>query len=132
MKLHFSIFMLTALLMTSTVTCGLAQTGPTTTASEKATTLRFEDYENRLNAMLKTRRDEEKKFVADVVQLVRDGDIPEKIVETSYKWVANKRPDTNYPFIFFERVLRIQAKLIDAEIPAFDYSIYRIQTAAKR
>jgi hypothetical protein len=86
--------------------------------------LRFTDYEARLNAILKTRRDEEKKFVSEVMALVRNGVLPERLIETSYKWVMNKRPGTDYPFIYFERVLRIQAAVMKLEIPAFDYSIY--------
>lgn len=89
--------------------------------------LRFEDYEQRLNAILKTRRDEEREFVERVVNKVKDGSIPERLVETSFKWVQNKRPNTNYPFVYFERVLRIQAKRLELErhIPAFDYDIYK-------
>ena len=86
--------------------------------------LHFTDYEARLNAILKTRRDEEKKFVSEVMALVRNGVLPERLIETSYKWVMNKRPGTDYPFIYFERVLRIQAAIMKLEIPAFDYSIY--------
>lgn len=92
--------------------------------SENDENLRFTDYEERLNAILKTRRDEEKKFVNQVLLQVRAGELPEHLVETSYKWVINKRPDTNYPFVFFERVLRLHATALELEIPAFDYSIY--------
>ncbi len=107
----------------------LAQDVTTTseTESSQETKLRFADYEERLNALLKTRRDEEKKFVSDVMKMVIEGELPERLIETSYKWVVNKRPDTNYPFIYFERVLRIQAKLVKIEIPAFDYDIYRVK-----
>jgi hypothetical protein len=94
--------------------------------------LRFDDYEAKLNAILKTRRDEEKQFVSEVVDGIEQGTIPEKLVETSFKWVGNKRPDTNYPFIYFERVLRLQAKKINVQIPEFDYSIYRQQPAGRR
>lgn len=86
--------------------------------------LRFIDYEERLNALLKTRRDEEKLFVAQVILKVKNGELPERLIETSYKWVMNKRPDTDYPFIYFERVLRIQAALLKIPLPDFDYEIY--------
>ncbi|MDG1873918.1 MAG: hypothetical protein P8J27_08400 [Mariniblastus sp.] len=87
----------------------------------------FVEYEQQLNAILKTRRDEEKEFVSRVVRQVRLGKIPSKLVSTSYGWVRNKRPNTNYPFIYFEKVLRLQAKAVklEAEIPPFDLSIYR-------
>lgn len=103
-------------------------------ASAQEVELRFEDYEQRLNAILKTRRDEEKEFVERVVNKVKDGAIPERLVETSFKWVQNKRPDTNYPFVYFERVLRIQAKRLELEreIPPFDYDIYKRRVPLRR
>jgi hypothetical protein len=87
--------------------------------------LRFQDYEDKIQAILKTRLPEEKEFVTDVLQLVREGKLPERIVETSYKWALNKHPDSNYPFVYFERVLRIQANKLKIELPEFDYSVYR-------
>ncbi len=86
----------------------------------------FIEYERQLNALLKTRRDEEKLFVGQIVAQIRLGKIPSKLVQTSYQWVRNKRPDTNYPFIYFEKVLRLQAaKLkLEGEVPRFDYSVY--------
>ncbi|MFK7768001.1 MAG: hypothetical protein AB8B55_12330 [Mariniblastus sp.] len=85
------------------------------------------EYEKQLNAILKTRRDEEKEFVAKVVLQVREGKIPSKLVSTSFQWVREKRPNTSYPFLYFEKVLRLQAKAIkiDNQIPAFDFSIYK-------
>ena len=93
---------------------------------EKFESEQFVEYERQLNAMLKTRHDEEKKFVNKIVGKVRLGKIPSRLVSTTYSWVRNKRPDTNYPFVYFERVIRIQAKAIglEDEIPPFDYSIY--------
>lgn len=85
---------------------------------------RFSDYEARLNAILKTRHNEEKQFVTGVLAMVRAGTLPERLIETSYKWVMNKRPDTNYPFVYFEKVLRVQASILEIELPAFDYEIY--------
>lgn len=93
--------------------------------SEDAVELRFRDYEAKIQAILKTRLNEEKAFVTSVMEKVRAGEIPEKMVETSYKWVLNKHPDTNYPFVYFERVLRIQGDKAGIEIPPFDYEAYR-------
>jgi len=89
--------------------------------------LRFAEYEELLNGILRTRRDEEKAFVAAVLDRVQDGSIPERLVETSYKWVLNKRPNTNYPFVYFERVIRIQATQLELNqfIPEFDYEVYQ-------
>lgn len=86
----------------------------------------FKDYERKLNAVLKTRRDEEKKFVADVVEQVKLNRIPDKLVVASWRYAREKRPNTKYPFIYFEKVLRILATKLELEdyIPPFDYSIY--------
>lgn len=87
----------------------------------------FAEYERQLNAILKTRTDEEKLFVKKIVTLVRLGKIPSRLVSTSYQWGRKNRPDTNYPFIYFEKVIRIQAKALKLqdEIPPFDYSVYK-------
>jgi hypothetical protein len=93
--------------------------------SDDPVELRFQDYEAKIQALLKTRLPEEKAFVSAVMTKVRAGEIPEKMVETSFKWVLNKHPDTNYPFVYFERVLRIQGEKAEIEIPPFDYEVYR-------
>lgn len=95
------------------------------TDSEDQVELRFRDYEAKIQALLKTRLPEEKEFVTLVMNKVRAGEIPEKMVETSYKWVLNKHPNTNRPFVYFERVLRIQGEKAEIEIPPFDYEVYR-------
>lgn len=106
----------------ATSTTLVAQNFSTTTFSSS----QFVEYERQLNAILKTRRDEEKRFVEQVVRQVRLGNIPSKLVSTSFGWVRNKRPGTKYPFIYFERVLRLQAQSANLgnQIPAFDMSIY--------
>ena len=119
-----SLFVAIALLM-------VASSG---TAQAQELDLRFKDYEERLNAILKTRLDAEREFVQKVVAKVKAGTLPERLVETSFKWVLNKRPDTNYPFVYFERVLRLQAKKLELEahVPRFDYDVYRRFRAAHR
>lgn len=94
---------------------------------ERFSDAQFALYERQLNALLKTRRDEEKLFVNQVVARVKEGKLPPKLVQTSYGWVRNKRPGTKYPFVFFERVLRIQARKAELAdvVPDFDYRIYR-------
>lgn len=123
-----AVLIIAALLLT--IQAGKAEAQELTTTSAEATgdnevELRFRDYEAKIQALLKTRLNEEKAFVTLVMEKVRAGEIPEKMVETSYKWVLNKHPDTNYPFIYFERVLRIQGDKVGIEIPPFDYDVYR-------
>ena len=84
-------------------------------------------YAEQLNALLRTRLDEEKAFVNQVVDQVRRNRIPAKLVQSTYGWVRNRRPKTNYPFVYFERVLRLQAKRLGIleSVPDFDYDVYR-------
>lgn len=94
---------------------------------ENFTDKRFQQYEQQLNAILKTRRDEERKFISEIVLKVREGKLPSKMVQTSFRWVQKKRPETNFPFIYFERLLRLQvakAGIADT-VPPFDFGIYR-------
>ena len=97
-------------------------------AQQEFSELSLEEYEKQLNAILKTRLPEEKKFVSLVIEEVRKGRISRKLVDTSFKWVRNRRPGTRYPFVYFERVLRLQAKRLNKKIPPFDYSIYSDST----
>ncbi len=86
----------------------------------------FEQYEKQLNAILKTRRDEEKAFVEAVVEQVKAGNLSTRLVNTSFKWVRKKRPNVKNYFVYFERVLRILAKRqgVGDAVPAFDLEIY--------
>jgi hypothetical protein len=83
------------------------------------------DYERQLNAILKTRLTAEKAYVNKVVKLVGEGKIPRKVVDTSFKWVLNKRPMAKNRFIYFQRVLAIQGRRLGLPIPPFDYDVYR-------
>jgi len=120
-----------ALLVSLAASTAMAQTQTQTQTqaqeakSDDPVELRFEDYEAKIQALLKTRLPEEKAFVSAVMAKVRAGEIPEKMVETSFKWVLNKHPETNNPFLYFERVLRIQGNKAEIEIPPFDYDVYR-------
>ena len=106
---------------------GLAAAGQTDGPEDSDATLRqFAEFERQLNAMLKTRRDEEREFVGSVVDQIRAGQLPSKLVTTSFEWVRNKRPTTKYPFVYFERVLRLQAGRLGlgSQIPSFNYAVY--------
>jgi hypothetical protein len=86
----------------------------------------FTQYETQLNAILKTRLDEEKEFVEAVVEQVQAGNISTRLVNTSFKWVRNKRPNVKNSFVYFERVLRILASSqgVGEFIPDFDANVY--------
>lgn len=124
LKTLFFIVVIGALANTSGT---LAEAKAQTFAPETFTDQRFEQYEQQLNAILKTRRTEERQFISDLVANVRAGKLPSKLIQTSFRWVQKKRPQTNFPFIYFERVLRLQATKagIPSTIPDYDFAIYR-------
>lgn len=125
LPLRIIILALAVLLCSSMPSSTSAQESAQETGREDEVELRFKDYEAKIQALLKTRLPEEKAFVSLVMTKVRAGEIPEKMVETSFKWVLNKHPETNTPFIYFERVLRIQGEKAEIEIPPFNYEVYR-------
>ena len=86
----------------------------------------FKQYEIQLNAILKTRRDEEKAFISLVVAQVRAGALTTRLINTSFRWVQKKRPNINYPFVYFEKVLRLLAikQGVGDAVPPFDMDIY--------
>ena len=106
---------------------GLAAAGQTDGPEDSDASLRqFAEFERQLNAILKTRRVEEKEFVGSVVEQIRVGALPSKLVTTSFEWVRNKRPTTKYPFVYFERVLRLQAGRLGlgSQVPPFNFAVY--------
>lgn len=91
----------------------------------------FEQYEKQLNAILKTRRDEEKAFIKSVVEQIKAEKLSTRLVNTSFKWVRNKRPNVKNSFVYFERVLRILANRqgVEDAVPPFDPAIYNVRPA---
>ena len=88
----------------------------------------FTAYEARLQAVLRTRLRAEENFVLEVVLQVQKEKIPKSLVDSAWIWVREKRPDTNHPFISFERVLRLQGQQVGVAIPPFDRNIYSSTT----
>lgn len=93
--------------------------------SESFTDASLARYEQQLNAILRARLPEERAFVASVVRMVGEGELPRGVVNTSFAWIRKRRPYTNYPFFYFERVLRLQTSRLEIAIPPFDFSIYQ-------
>ncbi len=84
----------------------------------------LEKYEIQLNAILRTRLDEEKAYVHEVIELVRLGRLPRKIVDKSVGWVRNHCADHSHGFVYFERVLRLHAERLNFQVPRFDFRVY--------
>ncbi len=84
----------------------------------------FLQYEQLLQAVNKTRFPEEKNFVLEVAVDVQEKRIPKTAVDAAWLWVRKKRPTTNYPFVYFERILRLEGERVGFEVPPFDQNIY--------
>ena len=84
----------------------------------------WQQYDKQLRAVLKARFPEEKNFVSQLTLMVQEEKLPKKLIDSAWLWVRSKRPNTPYPFVYFERVIRLQAARAKFAIPAFDRSIY--------
>jgi hypothetical protein len=84
----------------------------------------FKQYDAQLQAVLKTRFPQEKSFVNQVVLMVQEEKIPKNIVDSAWLWVRKNRPNTRYPFVYFERVLRLEGEKLKIKIPPFDRNLY--------
>lgn len=69
---------------------------------------------DRLKTGLKARRPEENAFLDEVARLARAGELPVKLVDSTYLWAIQRQQ--KYPFPLFERALRIQAGRIGVEL----------------
>jgi hypothetical protein len=69
---------------------------------------------DRLKTGLKARRPEETAFLDEVARLVRAGELPVKLVDSTYLWAIQRQQKHPYPL--FERALRIQAGRIGVEL----------------
>ena len=66
----------------------------------------YDLYRLQLQSVLKTRLIQEKEYIDEIVELVRNEEIPKSVVDQAWLWVRSKRPYTNAPFVYFQRVLR--------------------------
>lgn len=70
--------------------------------------------ESRLTTGLKARRPEDVEFVERVAEMVRTGQLPAKVVDTTFLWAIRRRQ--SYPFPAFQKALRIQADRLGIDI----------------
>ena len=70
--------------------------------------------EDQLKTGLKARRPEETEFIEEVARLVNAGQLPRKLVDSTFMWALRRR--TNYPFPAFERALRLQADQLNVDL----------------
>jgi len=96
-----------------------------TQSADQFSAERLIEYERQLNSILRTRRVEERAFISQLVAQIEAGAVSTELVQTSFRWVKKKRPLTPFPFLYFERVVRIIATQqgIGDQIPPFDSSV---------
>jgi hypothetical protein len=82
---------------------------PATEDGKTAVTL-----ESRLTTGLKARRPEDVEFVERVAEMVRTGQLPAKVVDSTFLWAIRRRQ--SYPFPAFQKALRIQADRLGIDI----------------
>lgn len=70
--------------------------------------------EDQLKTGLKARRPEETEFIEEVARLVNAGELPRKLVDSTFVWAVRRR--TTYPFPAFERALRLQADRLGVDL----------------
>ncbi len=75
------------------------------------------DLKDQLNAGLRARRPEEFRFIANIVQMTQQGRLPIKLVLSTFHYVRTKKKDEKFPFVIFERALRIRAAKIGIRLP---------------
>lgn len=94
---------------------------PTWAVQQQQLSATNQQLKDQLNFVLKTRRPAEKQFVDQVVAGVENGSIPRELVDGVFLWVRKNRADHQYPFFYFERLLRLQAEKKKVVIPAYQY-----------
>lgn len=88
-------------------------------------------YERQLRAVVEARLVEEREFVAQVTYLIQQDQLPKQLVDSSWQWVRTRRPGTNSPFVYFERVLRLRAEKAGFLIPPFSDRIYSLSKSER-
>ncbi len=72
------------------------------------------DLRATLEKGLRARRPQEFRYLAQIAQMVTDGDLPESLVRTTFGWARTKRP---YPFQYFQRAMQVRARKLGIALP---------------
>lgn len=68
-----------------------------------------------LEVGLKARRPGEFQYIAKIIQLVKTGQIPDKLVRSTFNWARKKHP---YQFPYFERALQYRGRRLGINVPS--------------
>jgi hypothetical protein len=73
--------------------------------------------EERLTFGLKARRESERAYCKLIATKVAEGEIPKDLVDGSFFWVRKNKANHNFPFFYFQQILRMRGKALGIEIP---------------
>lgn len=88
---------------------------PQETAASGVIAVDVADLKEQLESGLQARRPAEFQFIATVVAMVDNNQLPLRLVKETFHWVRTKR--FRYKFPYFERGLRIRAARVGIAIP---------------
>jgi hypothetical protein len=74
------------------------------------------DLKKQLESGLKARRPVEFAFINRVCQFVKSGDLSEDLVKAVFYWARKKATFSKYPYPYFERAMREQAKKLNVPL----------------
>ncbi|MEZ6068838.1 MAG: hypothetical protein R3C10_00930 [Pirellulales bacterium] len=100
----------------SSLTLSLGAAATPTSSSSPATPTKKTSLQQRLEKGLKARRKSEFTYIAEVVELVDKGKLPEKIVDGTF-FEARRHPR---PMQHFQFALAARGKLLHLPTPSFD------------
>ena len=100
--------------LTMTIASSTAVVGPAARCEESIGTGEEISLEDRLLTGLRVRRSDDAAFIETVVQRVNAGDLPRKLVDSTFMWAVRRRQ--KYPFPAFEQALRLQAERLGVDL----------------
>ena len=68
------------------------------------------DLHQQLKSGLKARRPLEFAFIAKVVTMVENNELPLDLVMSTFIWTRSNPQAREYPFVYFQQALRVRAK----------------------
>ncbi len=75
----------------------------------------------RLVSGLRARKPSEKAFLNKLATEVTQKTVPKQLVDNTFFYVQSRYRKHNFPFIYFEKILRIRAKKLNVVIPPYTY-----------
>lgn len=88
--------------------------------SEASAQVQEASRRDRLVFGLKARTPSEVLYLDQLSLAVDQGSVPADLVDGTFFWVRRHKMNTNFPFIYFERIMRLQAAKANITIPTYN------------